>query len=82
MKTVKMEELKEILQMEKAHFEYKKKDGTLRQAFGTLQFGYIPENLHPKNTDYESNNFRYFDLDKNAWRSISGDITDVLVFDQ
>jgi hypothetical protein len=81
MKTVKLEELREILQMEKAHFEYKKKDGTLREAFGTLQFAYIPEDQQPKsNSDYESKNFRYFDLDKNAWRSISGDITDVSVF--
>jgi len=80
MKTVKIEELRSILQMEKAHFEYKKRDGTLREAYGTLQFTFIPENMQPKDGDNrEYKNFRYFDLDKNAWRSISGDITEVNV---
>jgi len=83
MKTVRLEEFKLILQMEKAHFEYTKKDGTLREAYGTLQFAFIPEDQQPKsNSDYESKNFRYFDLDKNAWRSISGDVKDVSVYEQ
>lgn len=81
MKTVKIEELREILQIEKAHFEYKKRDGTLREAYGTLQFTFIPENMQPKDSsdNREYKNFRYFDLDKNAWRSISSDITEVNV---
>jgi hypothetical protein len=83
MKTVKIEDLKQILQMEKAHFEYKKKDGTIREAFGTLQFAYIPEDQQPKsNSDYEYTNFRYFDLGKNAWRSISSDVSEVSVHEQ
>jgi len=82
MKTVKIEELREILQMEKAHFEYNKRDGTLREAYGTLQFAFIPENMQPKDgsTNDKYRNFRYYDLDKNAWRSISGNITEVTVF--
>jgi len=82
MKTVKLDELRQVLQMERARFEYKKRDGTVRQAYGTLQFAFIPENLQPKsgnNTDYEYSNFRYFDLDKNAWRSISSDTKEVNV---
>jgi hypothetical protein len=81
MKTVKIEELREILQMEKARFEYKKRDGTLREAYGTLQYVFIPENKQPKESidERDFKNFRYFDLEKNEWRSISGDTTEVNV---
>ena len=81
MKTVKIEELREILRMEKAHFEYKKRDGTLRKAYGTLQFTYIPENMQPADTStlFEYKNLRYFDLDKGEWRSIAADVSEVNV---
>ena len=67
--------------MEKAHFEYKKRDGTLREAYGTLQYTFIPENMLPKDSldNHVYKNFRYFDLDKNEWRSISGDTIEVTV---
>ena len=79
MKKVAMNELKEVLQMERAWFEYTKKDGTIRKAYGTLQYAFIPENLHPKDPYKKYVNFRYFDLEKNAWRSISSDIQEVNV---
>ena len=81
MKTVTIGELHDILQIEKAHFEYKKKDGTIRQAYGTLQFTYIPENMQPQDKEMKKEyaNFRYFDLDKNAWRSIGSDVAEVRV---
>lgn len=80
MKKVKIEELREVLQMEKAWFEYKKRDGTIRKAHGTLQFTFIPENMHPKDSSAMYENFRYFDLEKGAWRSISKDVEEVTVF--
>ena len=82
MRTVKIGELKEILQMEKAHFEYKKRDGTIRKAYGTLQYAFIPENLVPKESSTEPTTFKYFDLEKNAWRSISNNVNEVNVLSQ
>ena len=82
MKTIKIDQLKEILIMEKAHFEYRKRDGTLRKAYGTLQYTYIPEDMRPKDSLMESSNFRYFDLEKGAWRSIAKDVKEVTVLSQ
>ena len=52
-------------------FSYMKKDGTIREAVGTLCSDYIPTDKLPKGTaktiNYES--FSYFDLLKNEWRS-------------
>lgn len=82
MKTVKIEELRDILLMEKARFEYRKRDGTMRQAYGTLQYAFIPEDMHPKDETVEYSNFRYFDLDKGAWRSVAKDVAEVNVLSQ
>ena len=79
MKTLKIDELRDILIMEKAWFEYNKRDGTVRKAYGTLQFAFIPENMHPKDSSIEYENFRYYDLEKGAWRSIAKDVTEVTV---
>jgi len=53
----------------------------MRQAYGTLQFTYIPENMQPKESEMKKEyaNFRYFDLDKNAWRSIGSDVAEVTI---
>jgi len=80
--TVKKEELYEKLRNGKVIFEYQKRDGTKRGAIGTLKMELIPENLRPKdsstsNTEYK--NLRYFDFSKNAWRSISGEVKEVIV---
>ena len=52
-------------------FSYMKKDGTIREAIGTLNSEYIPTDKLPKGTakiiNYES--FSYFDLLKNEWRA-------------
>ena len=82
MKTIDIELLKEILTMEKVYFEYKKRDGTIRKAFGTLQYAFIPEEKQPKNSLYESSNVRFFDLEKNEWRSISKNVKEVDVEEQ
>ena len=81
MKTVTIEELKFILLAEKARFQYRKRDGTLREAYGTLQFAFIPEDMQPPDTStlFECKNLRYFDLEKGGWRSLSIDIKEVIV---
>lgn len=52
-------------------FEYKKLNGEIRKARGTLNFDMIPTELHPKaNVDPKINEYvvHYYDLDKNGWR--------------
>ena len=51
------------------HFVFQKKDGTERRARGTCNLLYIPLNKHPMNTMPITTAIRYFDLDKNEWRS-------------
>ena len=81
MNVIKTEELKEMLKLGKVHFEFIKRDGTLREALGTLNMNYIPENMRPSDSSTNRNitTLRYFDLDKNEWRSVSGDTTEVKV---
>lgn len=52
-----------------AHFAFQKKDGSIREAFGTVQAERIaiPSGEGPK-TNQETTGV-YFDLGSNAWRS-------------
>lgn len=64
--------LREKLQQGKTNFVFKKKDGSRRNAIGTLDFDIIPE----EDTQFKSDEQReerddqvtYYDLDKMAWR--------------
>ena len=62
-------------------FSYFKKDGKLRNAVGTLNLHLIPEEHRIKEKDSSSNkkreNFSYFDLERNAWRSLHKDCNQV-----
>lgn len=78
-KIVKTKRFRKMLEKGKVHFEYTKKDGTLREATGTRKAELIPESFQPKESSEEYVNLRYFDLDKNAWRSISSDTREVKV---
>ncbi len=55
------------------HFSFMKLDGTIRQAYGTLHEKLIPEDMMPKDpsANQVGDNLKYFDLEKNAWRSLS-----------
>ena len=57
-------------------FSYWKKDGTIREARGTLDLQRIPADKHPKGNQSAKVNHsivNYFDLDKQEWRSFSAD---------
>lgn len=65
--------LREKLQQGETHFVFKKKDGSRRQAVGTLNFDLIPT----EDTQFKSEEQRgeerqdqvtYYDLEKMAWR--------------
>jgi hypothetical protein len=52
-------------------FEYKKNDGSLREARGTTKVDFIPEGLKPNGGSRSTKGTPYFDLDLNEWRSVS-----------
>jgi hypothetical protein len=81
MTTITLDELKELLREQRVSFEFKKKDGTDRIAFGTLKEEFIPEEKRPKTkSKRKTTNLRFFDLDKNGWRSVySGTQTIILL---
>lgn len=67
------QEIKKMLNEGNVKFVFTKKDGTEREAYGTTKLDNIPEESHPKGvgTESSSDQVRYFDLDKNAWRSFN-----------
>ena len=63
----------EALRKGKVKFTYRKKDGSLREALGTLHKETMGEENYPSNGNTESkgpeNQIRYYDLNSNGWRS-------------
>jgi len=78
MKTIKIEQLKDILIMRKAYFEYRKRDGTIEHIYGTLQYSFIPNDMYVKNQD-TNYGFKYYDLYENDWKYIPEYVTEVNV---
>lgn len=58
--------LRALLHKKVVEFYFKKTDGTLRQAFGTLMSGRIPETKGVKKTADSCQ--VYFDTEKDEWR--------------
>lgn len=59
--------LRALLKVGIVEFYFKKTDGTLRQAFGTLMSGRIPETKGEKRLHEHCQ--VYFDTEKDEWRS-------------
>ena len=69
-KTTELKEFNEMLHNGIVEFQFIKKDGTLRQAKGTLLKEYLPEPKEGTKSRKSSDNVVvYFDLDKNEFRS-------------
>ncbi len=69
MKTI-VENLLEKMAVGPTLFAYKKKDGELRPAIGTLNSAQIPVELTPKTPAKKNeNNVVYFDLQRKKWRT-------------
>jgi len=85
MKTITIEQLREKLHSDsRIEFTFVKKDGSDRNAIGTLNENLIPLEHHivedpSTNSKKVSPNFRYYDLEKNGWRSISKDTKEVKI---
>ena len=72
---VLIDELKKRMKDDVTHFTFKKKDGTIRQAYGTRVSEVIvryegallpPQNQHQQQRS--GGTFPYFDIEKQAWR--------------
>ena len=77
-----IDELKKLMQKQIVHFEYLKKDGTVREANGTTNIDIINEHseIEPESVNVErvkrnynvsENSVRYYDIDKKGWRSFN-----------
>jgi hypothetical protein len=69
---ISVPELRKLLRKSIVNFEFIKLDGEVRPAKGTTMLKYIPKEDHPKGIRPSSDAVAtFFDLDKEAWRSVS-----------
>ena len=69
---VSIPELRKLLRNKILNFEFIKLDGEVRPARGTTMMKYIPKSDHPKGIRPSSPKVAtFYDLDKDAWRSVS-----------
>ena len=68
---VNINDFKNALRKGVVNFKYKKKNGEIRDAKGTLNVGIMGEENTPKGTGYDivDTNIRYYDLNSEGWRS-------------
>jgi hypothetical protein len=78
MYNISVEDLHKELLTSEVYFSFLKNDNTMRNVRGTLKLDLIPENKRKKSFKQEETstykNLRFFDLDKNEWRSLSSNI--------
>lgn len=65
-----IEDLKTKLKQGPVRFAFRKKDGSLRLAYGTLDLTKIPNEAQPKGNQASPKIFPFYDLEKFGWRSI------------
>lgn len=69
---ISVPELRKLLRKSIVNFEFIKLDGEVRPARGTTMMKYIPQEDHPKGIRPSSDAVAtFYDLDKEAWRSVS-----------
>lgn len=73
MTKVSLTELFNLLTLGVVNFEYiKLSDNSLRKAKGTLCSREIPSNIDVSGIKIENNTLKYYDLEKNGWRTVAG----------
>jgi hypothetical protein len=69
---LKIEELRKLLRKKIVRFEFIKLNGETRPSVGTTMLKYVPPSQHPKGIRPSSPKVAtFYDLDKDAWRSVS-----------
>ena len=70
-KAMMVESLKEKLRNGVAHFIFIKKDGTVREAWGTTSKSLVEKYVNGRGSSRELySTTAYFDIEKGAWRSL------------
>lgn len=64
-------ELKDRLRHGVIKFRYRKTNGEIRTALGTLDLSKVPQSGQPKGGQGPANATSYYDIEKGWWRSIS-----------
>lgn len=72
-KTVTLSVLKSMLANGNVQFTYKKKNGETREAVGTTNKQALDRVGVEFSGDGQSSSVRYYDVNKNAWRSLSSE---------
>jgi len=65
------QELKEKLSQGPLHFKFIKSDLSERIAHGTTNLAHVPDYNHPKGGQAPNGVIPFYDLEKQAWRSVS-----------
>ena len=68
-----MKNLKVKLSEGATKFAFVKKDGSVRIALGTTNLQIVPRDKHPKGNKASDKVVTFFDLEKQAWRSLSNE---------
>lgn len=68
---VSIEDLRKRLRKGPVKFSFQKRDGSLREAVGTLDLEIVPESERPKTGAKASGALSFYDLEKGAWRGIA-----------
>lgn len=69
---IEIQDLQVELENRIVKFVYEKLDGTLRDAIGTRSLEHIPTQCHPKGCGVpKTKSLPYYDIEKEAWRSMS-----------
>lgn len=68
-KKISLTVLRNMLKKDIVEFKYKKKDGSIRKAKGTLKKSLIPEiDKDSQKRDFPEECFGYYDIDREDWR--------------
>ena len=69
-----VDNLKAKLAQGPVRFAFIKRDGTLREAYGTRNMSLVPEEHRPKGTDKRTpGTIPFWDLEAEAWKSLRED---------
>lgn len=69
--TITASALKKALSKGAVRFSFEKKDGTIREAYGTRNPDMIPVKDLPKGQESTTTAVNFYDLEKSEWRSVS-----------
>ena len=71
MQAIGIEELKRRLRKGPVKFSFEKRDGSLREAYGTLDLNMVPDSDRPKGDRPGNAAVSFYDLAAKGWRAVA-----------